>query len=277
MSDIAALCKKINENYIRYQSDPAVQDILFRDLSKYLDFVLLPIAKSPYDRADIVQNALINIFNKGLKQYRSNKSGFTTYCSTIAKNTANDFYRAKKRNNLTLTGDEVLEEAGSSLDDAAPTRIKNPERTILELEQQLARIEALKRGLAVFLTMDKPPYRLVSGGFSIFLGRKYHPTSKELTFVKWAYEELEQATVSDGSFRFLKEMNEWIPSHHIEWGPEFKRQLQYDDKKIRKPIYSIVFGKHFKQKDFENWCTSIRTGIKKKMMELEYNSSSISF
>jgi len=276
MSDIAALCKKINENYIRYQSDPAVQDILFRDLSKYLDFVLLPIAKSPYDRADIVQNALINIFNKGLKQYRSNKSGFTTYCSTIAKNTANDFYRAKKRNNLTLTGDEVLEEAGSSLDDSAPAPIKNPERTILELEQQLARIEALKRGLAVFLTMDKPPYRLVSGGFSIFLGRKYHPTSKELTFVKWAYEELEQATVSDGSFRFLKEMNEWIPSHHIEWGPEFKRQLQYDDKKIRKPIYSIVFGKHFKQKDFENWCTSIRTGIKKKMMELEYNSSSIS-
>lgn len=276
MSDIAALCKKINENYIRYQSDPAVQDILFRDLSKYLDFVLLPIAKSPYDRADIVQNALINIFNKGLKQYRSNKSGFTTYCSTIAKNTANDFYRAKKRNNLTLTGDEVLEEAGSSLDDSAPAPIKNPERTILELEQQLARIEALKRGLAVFLTMDKPPYRLVSGGFSIFLGRKYHPTSKELTFVKWAYEELEQATVSDGSFRFLKEMNEWIPSHHIEWGPEFKWQLQYDDKKIRKPIYSIVFGKHFKQKDFENWCTSIRTGIKKKMMELEYNSSSIS-
>ena len=276
MSDIAALCKKINENYLRYQSDPAVQDILFRDLSKYLDFVLLPIAKSPYDRADIVQNALINIFNKGLKQYRSNKSGFTTYCSTIAKNTANDFYRAKKRNNLTLTGDEVLEEAGSSLDDSAPAPIKNPERTILELEQQLARIEALKRGLAVFLTMDKPPYRLVSGGFSIFLGRKYHPTSKELTFVKWAYEELEQATVSDGSFRFLKEMNEWIPSHHIEWGPEFKRQLQYDDKKIRKPIYSIVFGKHFKQKDFENWCTSIRTGIKKKMMELEYNSSSIS-
>lgn len=276
MSDIAALCKKINENYLHYQSDPAVQDILFRDLSKYLDFVLLPIAKSPYDRADIVQNALINIFNKGLKQYRSNKSGFTTYCSTIAKNTANDFYRAKKRNNLTLTGDEVLEEAGSSLDDSAPAPIKNPERTILELEQQLARIEALKRGLAVFLTMDKPPYRLVSGGFSIFLGRKYHPTSKELTFVKWAYEELEQATVSDGSFRFLKEMNEWIPSHHIEWGPEFKRQLQYDDKKIRKPIYSIVFGKHFKQKDFENWCTSIRTGIKKKMMELEYNSSSIS-
>lgn len=277
MSDIAALCQRINENYIRYQSDPAVQDILFRDLSKYLNFVLLPIVKSPYDRADIVQNALINIFNKGLKQYRKNKSSFTTYCSTIAKNTANDFYRAKTRKNYALTGDEILEAASSSLDDAAPAPIKNPERTILELEQQLARIEALKKVLDVFLTMDKPPYRLVSGGFSIFLGRKYHPTSKDLTFVKWAYEELEQATVSDGSFRFLKEMNEWIPSRHIEWGPEFKRQLQYDDKKIRKSIYSIVFGKHFKQKDFENWCTSIRTGIKKKMMELEYNTSSISF
>lgn len=277
MSDIAALCKKINENYIYYQSDPAVQDVLFRDLSKYLDFVLLPIVKSPYDRADIVQNALINIFNKGLKQYCKNKSGFTTYCSTIAKNTANDFYRAKNRKNYTLTGDEVLEAASSSLDDAAPAPIKNPERTILELEQQLAQIEALKRVLSVFLTMDKPPYRLVGSGFSIFLGRKYHPTSKDLTFVKWAYEELEKATVSDGSFRFLKEMHEWIPSYHIEWGPEFKRQLQYDDKKIRKPVYSIVFGKHFKQKDFENWCTSIRTGIKKKLMELECNTSSISF
>ena len=277
MSDIAALCKKINENYIHCQSDPAVQDMLFRDLSKYLDFVLLPIVKSPYDRADVVQTALINIFDKGLKQYRANKSGFTTYCSTIAKNTANDFFRTKKRKNLTLTGDEILEEASSSLGDAAPVPIKNPERTILELEQQLAQIEALKRVLDIFLIMDKPPYRLVSSGFSIFLGRKYHPTSKDLTFVKWAYEELEQATVSDGSFRFLTEMNEWIPSHHIEWGPEFKRQILYEDKKIRKPIHSIVFGKHFKQKDFENWCTSVRTGIKNKLMELEYNRSSISF
>lgn len=277
MSDIAALCQRINETYTRYLSDKSVEDALFRDLSKYLNFVLLTIVKNTSDREEVVQNALISIFNKGVKQYRKDKSGFTTYCAIIAKNTAMDFYRAKKRKNYALTGDEVLDAASSSLGDATPTPIKNPERTILELEQQLARIEALKRVLDVFLTMDKPPYRLVSSGFSIFLGRKYHPTSKDLTFVKWAYEELEQATVSDGSFRFLKEMNEWIPSRHIEWGPEFKRQLLYDDKKIRKPVYSIVFGEHFKQKDFENWCTSIRTGIKKKMMELEYNTSSISF
>lgn len=277
MSDIAALCQRINETYTRYLSDKSVEDALFRDLSKYLNFVLLTIVKNTSDREEVVQNALISIFNKGVNQYRKDKSGFTTYCATIAKNTAMDYYRAKNRKNYALTGDEVLDAASSSLGDAAPNPIKNPERTILELEQQLARIEALKRVLDVFLTMDKPPYRLISSGFSIFLGRKYHPTSKDLTFVKWAYEELEQATVSDGSFRFLKEMNEWIPSRHIEWGPEFKRQLLYDDKKIRKPVYSIVFGEHFKQKDFENWCTSIRTGIKKKMMELEYNTSSISF
>jgi len=44
--------------------------------------------------------------------------------------------------------------------------IKNPERTILEPEQQLAQIEVLKLALDLFLTMDKPPYRLVSSGDS---------------------------------------------------------------------------------------------------------------
>ena len=277
MSNIAALSQRINETYIRYQSDKSAEDALFRDLSAYLDFVLLPLIGDPVSRADVLQNALIKIFRKGIKQYQPDKSGFSTYCCMIAKNTATDYLRQQQRQRCELTENNILENAGFSYDGTVPTVYENPELTQVRLLEHLAAIEAMKSCLRLFLNLDKPAPCLVSSGFSIFVGRKHHPRSKKLTFSNWAYKELKKSSVCTGDARFREEMTDWAPNTKFHWGPSFSNSLFSKDEATGLPVFELIFGEHFTEKDFENWCNSVRKQLKKQMMLDSYSEISLNY
>lgn len=277
MSNIATLCQRINDNYILYQSDKSVENDLFRDLSAYLDYVLLPLMNDPTSRADVLQNTLIKIFRKGLKQYQADKSGFSTYCAMIAKNAAKDFLRQQQRQRCSLKEDNILENAGFSYDGTVPTVAENPEHIRIRLVEHLTAIEAMKKCLRLFYTLDKPAPWLVSSGFSIFVGRKHHPRSKKLTFTNWAYKELKKSSVRSGNIRFGAEMYEWIPSMHFMWGSHFNNSMHSKDEKNGCFVHELIFGEHFTEKDFENWCKAIRQQLKKQMMLNSYSEISLTY
>ena len=143
------------------------------------------------------------------------------------------------------------------------------EAVVLAEYEKLELIDRTKHYLKLFVELPEKPYRLVSGCFSMLLFHKYFPKTRELSSPGWAFEQLVESSVELGADHFMEEMNEWMPYLSLYWSDEFLDGLY--DIENGKQVGQLIFGEHFKKKDFENWIAGIRKKIKKKMSEVEYN------
>lgn len=191
---------------------------LFELLTVYLKQVTQSIVRTnssmnEYDMEDIVNDALADIWEKGLKE---------GVCET-------------------------------------------PETRMLRWEQQLESINLLKKYIRALMSLECKPFRNVACCFSLLLFHRYFPDSKKKASPKWAFEELEKASVKEGEERFISEMKEWMPGIKLYRGNSFYKQMY--EMYQNKLIYSIIFCETFKLKDFSNWTDRVSEEVKKYLLE----------
>ena len=115
------------------------------------------------------------------------------------------------------------------------------------------------------MSLECKPFRNVACCFSLLLFHRYFPDSKKKASPKWAFEELEKASVKEGEERFTSEMKEWMPGIKLYRGNSFYKQMY--EMYQNKLIYSIIFGETFKLKDFSNWTDRVSEEVKKYLLE----------
>lgn len=265
MHEKPSLGEKIEEAFHRIQENRGGDEAeLYELLLSYIRGVVRHYYSNPYKTdnsetiEDITQDVLVDIFRLDLKNFEEKNGKFVTYCGVIAKNKTIDAMRWQARHRV-----ETEEEIDSSVSG------KSAESMVMEEYEKLELIDRTKRYLQLFVELPEKPYRLVSCCFSLLLFHRYFPHTSELSSPGWALEQLVESSVELGADRFIEEMNEWIPYVSLYWSDEFLDGLEQVE--YGQPVGQLIFGEHFKKKDFENWGIRIREKVKKKMAEAEYN------
>ena len=256
---------RIEEAFHRIQENRGGDEAeLYELLLPYIQGLVQRFYHDPYQSydsktvEDITQDVMVDIFRKGLINFEEKNGKFTTYCGAIAKNKSIDAMRWQARHQV-----ETEEEIDSAVFG------KSAEAVVMAGYAKLELIERTKRYLRLFVELPEKPYRLVSCCFSLLLYHKYFPKTGELSSPGWAFEQLAESSVELGADRFIEETNKWIPYVSLYWSDEFLDEL--DRVEFGQPVGQLIFGEHFKKKDFENWSIRIREKVKKKMAEAEYD------
>lgn len=271
--------EQINDEYRLYCLDSSRG---LERLSSLLLVYLEPIARmnlsivnsrvSQLDVEDVIQNAIADILESGLNNFKDNKGQFATYCGRITTNKALDYRKKIVSRLLKETNDEevMLAETWSDTDDNIVYFGSNPENIVLREEYYKQCRNWAEKFLKTYVNLDVKPYKLVGSGYSIILSKKY-PTNNnknDLTSAKWAYDQIENLPVKNGAESFINEVNEWIKYTHLSWNADFEKALE--DTEYGQPMGQLVFGQHFDRKSIENWDNSIRKKIKREMASLEW-------
>ncbi|MGN0366120.1 MAG: RNA polymerase sigma factor [Suilimivivens sp.] len=261
------LLDKIEAEYDAYcEDDSRDLDSMYAMLSDYLKAVIaMTIKDGSYIDEDMVeeltQDALIAIATDKIHTFQKREAKFTTFCVTIAKNKALDYVRHRNRQRLFSFDEMEGEGAGFSSQDF----YHNPESLLMQQERRLEQIETLRQYLQLLMSQKGKPYRTVGCCYTMVLFHRYHPDSKELSSPKWAFEEVREDTVEYGADRFVKEINVWFPRFNLYWGDAFLDGME--DKEEGIYISDMIFGEHFRVKDFENWSLRMRKKIREEMFE----------
>lgn len=141
----------------------------------------------------------------------------------------------------------------------------NPEKLLIRQEKRLEQIEAVKKYLHRMVSQKGKPYRTVGSCYTMILFHRHNPGSKELSSPKWAFETVREDTVEESADQFINEMNEWFPRLHLYWGDDFLDGMEEMEEGIY--ISDMVFGEHFKVKDFENWSLRLRWKMREELLE----------
>ena len=267
MIDYTPLSKEIEAEYEAFCLDKDRSlDLLYQKLFVYLKgkiagWIRVGNYVDEYTAEELAQDVLIIIMNQGLHTFQKKEASFVTYCSVIAKNKALDYIR--RRNRYRMECDETLENMSNNVDSSR--MYANPERLIMEYEYRLELIAELKRYLQLMVSWPQKPYRSVASCYTMILFHRYNPNTRELSSPSWAFGEVERETVADSAERFITELNEWIHHIRLDWSDGFYDEL--DELEDDEYVGNIVFGEHFKVKDFENWSNRLRVKIKKELME----------
>ena len=212
---------------------------------------------------ELTQEALLAIIKNGIDSFEKKEAKFSTYCGVIAKNKAGDWIRKNQR--IVVSSDEEIERSSIALNDYLS--YGSPEKKILELEYKLEQIAMVKKYLQLLMDWPQKPYRTVSCGYTMVLFQKFHPSTKELTSPKWAFDTLKKNTVEEGADSFITEMQEWFPDIPFVWGADFLNAI--DEIENETYVSDIIFGENFQVKDFENWSRRLQPKIKKCLLEAQ--------
>lgn len=239
---------------------------LFELLSVYLKLATRSLVRAnpyinEYDIEDIVNDALVDIFESGLKKFQKKEAAFTTFCYAVAKNKVRNWHRNNSRiyaetsEKLTLFSEQKICEEIRESDTASP------EEYVLKREHQLEAIYFLKKYIQTVMDWNWAPYRSVSCSFSLVLFHRYFPTMKRKSYPGWAFSELEHALVRFGAERFETELKQWMPDGEFAWKEEFWQSME---KPYGNTIATgnLVFGENFDKKDFSNWAERMDRQVK---------------
>lgn len=262
MINYTALKGNVEEEYQRYCTESNYDvNLLYEKLYDFLQYIVRKFMGQRYymdEIDDVVNETMEVIASKGLREFVKKEAEFSTYCAAIAKNKVNNL--CKKHYRMLLDVDGELENRLES-EECYPS----PEYQMMILEKRLDQIALAKKYIKMLMDWKQKPYRTVSCVFAMLLFHRYHPDTKELASPKWAYGELMSSTVVQGADRFVDEMQEWIPRLQVLWSDEFIDAMDALEDGIY--VSDIVFGEHFKVKDFENWSLRLRQAIKKRLLE----------
>lgn len=243
-------------------------DVFYEKLFRYLKYMTWKFMNEnryvdESEIEDIANEVMAYVATKMLYSFQKEQAMFTTYCAQIVKHKVWNWKKKRSRMLLDFEGDLEQEVEASEYSANYPS----PERQLLDCESRLEMIDLVKKYITILMDWKQKPYRTVSCAFTMILFQKYHPYTTELTSPKWAYENLKQDQVWQGAERFLEEMREWMPQVTLRWSEEFLDALDETEDGIY--IGELVFGEHFKVKDFENWSLRLREKIKRQLIENE--------
>ncbi len=210
---------------------------------------------------EVTQETLTVLATDKIHSFQKKEAKFTTFCTVIAKNKALDYVR-KNRYSLCAYNEE---EERSFYHLSGRENYCDPEKFLVKQEKRLGQIEAVKKYLQKMVNQNGKPYRTVGSCYTMILFHRHNPASKELSSPKWAFEEVKENTVGESADRFIDEMNAWYPGLHLYWGDEFLDGMEEMEKGIY--ISDMVFGEHFKVKDFENWSRRLREKLREELLE----------
>ncbi len=266
------LSGKIEEEYQAWLTDKNHdKEKLFVYIREYIRPVVAVVMKGKgADQTEIesvCQDALIEILVHSMERFEKKNALFASYCWRIAKNKAVDWVRNPARQW------EEWSPEGECVTDDERYQMSSPEHRMLKREQEERIRSMTKEYLDYFTHCGDKVYRMVANSFSILLFALKFPDAKELSSPKWAYGELEESNVSEGARQAYKEVNGYLDNTQLrfEWGEDFCRDLN----KVENRVYQggIIYGEHFKEKDFENWSLrfrkKMRTHLANRMEELE--------
>ncbi len=269
MDNYTSLGADVEDEYDAFCKAPdRNMDAFYEKLFRYLKYMTWKFMNEnrcvdESEIEDIANEVLVDVATKVLHTFQKEQAKFTTYCAQIVKHKVWNWKKKRNRMLLDIEGDLGQEIEASEYSES----YHSPERQLLDCESQLEMIQLVKKYVTILMDWKQKPYRTVSCGFSMILFHKYHPHTTELTSPKWAYESLMEYQVWQGAEQFLKEMREWMPQVPLRWSSEFLDAMD----ELEDGIYigELVFGEHFKVKDFENWSLRLREKIKCQLMETE--------
>lgn len=210
---------------------------------------------------EVTQETMAAIATDKIHTFQKKEAKFTTFCTVIAKNKAFNYVR-RSRYSLCAYSEEEEKE----LYHAGGEEVYcNPEKLLIRQEQRLEQIEAVKKYLHRMVNQKGKPYRTVGSCYTMILFHRHNPVSKELSSPKWAFETVREDTVEESADNFIDEMNEWFPRLNLYWGDDFLDGMEETENDIY--ISDMVFGEHFKVKDFENWSLRLRQKMREELLE----------
>lgn len=213
---------------------------------------------------EVTQDTLAALATGKIHAFQKKEAKFTTFCSVIAKNKAFDYIK-KARHSLCTYSEEEEKEiyhiSGREL-------YSDPEKLLIMQEKRLGQIEAVKKYLHRMVDQKGKPYKTVGSCYTMVLFHRHNPASKELSSPKWAFETVKDDMVEESADRFIEEMNAWYPGLHLYWGDDFLDGMDEMEEGVY--ISEMIFGEHFKVKDFENWSLRLRKKLRKELLEEVY-------
>lgn len=283
MVDFETLKREIDLNYKEIKSGNItnmnrIYDLLRKYIRKTIEKTIMYGGYVDQNAVeDLMQDTLLDIFEKGIYTYREQGKSFAGYCCMIARNKAIDFTYKRRRENVRL----VYSREGSEFKDEHLDYVvyhnmgevnsitDSPEKRIIELEQQLEYADALKKYLLLIMDQRDKPYKVVGYCYTVILYQIYNPSTKTLSSPTWAFEEMKEETIQYSADRFLKEFNNRLSRGRITWGPHFIDQMDEEEYGIL--ISDMIFQEHFTKKDLENWTVRLRNKLRKQLC-MEYMS-----
>lgn len=264
----SSIVDEIEAEYEAYCLDKGKNlDAMYEKLYQYLNGFTAMIFKSAgcsdADAVDeVTQDALAAIATDKIYTFQKKEAKFTTFCVAVAKNKAFDYVRRSSRHSL-YSYDETEEKEIYHFN--SKEAYCNPEKLLIKQEQRLEQIEAVKKYLNRMVSQKGKPYRTVGCCYTMVLFHRYNPGSKELSSPKWAFETIREDTVEESADHFIDEMNEWFPRLHLYWGDAFLDGMEEKENDIY--VSDMVFGEHFRVKDFENWSRRLRQKMREELLE----------
>lgn len=210
---------------------------------------------------EVIQETLAVIATDKIYTFQKKEAKFTTFCTVIAKNKAFDYVRRSRYSLCAYSEEEERELYHFSGGEV----YCDPEKLLIRQERRLGQIEAVKKYLRRMVSQKGKPYRTVGCCYTMVLFHRHNPGSKELSSPKWAFETVREDTVEESADHFITEMNEWFPRLHLYWGDDFIDGMEEMEDGIY--ISDMVFGEHFKVKDFENWSLRLRRKMREELLE----------
>ena len=210
---------------------------------------------------EVTQETLAVIATDKIHSFQKKEAKFTTFCAVIAKNKVFDYVR-KDRLSLCAYSEE---EEGELYHLSGRELYSDPEKLLIKQEKRLGQMEAVKKYLRRMVDQKGRPYRTVGSCYTMVLFHRHHPDTRELSSPKWAFETVREDTVEESADRFIDEMNEWYPGLHLYWGDDFLDGMEEREEGIY--VSDIVFGEHFRVKDFENWSLRLRKKLREELLE----------
>lgn len=262
----SSIIDEIEAEYDAYCLDKGTNlDAMYEKLYQYLrGFTAMILRNAGYSDAnaldEVTQETMAAIATDKIDTFHKKEAKFTTFCATIAKNKAFDYVR-KSRYDL-CSYSEAEEELYRFSDKEVYC---DPEKLLIRQEQRLEQIETVKKYLHRMVSRKGKPYQTVGCCYTMVLFHRHHPDSKELSSPKWAFETVREDTVEESADHFMDEMNEWFPRLHLYWGDAFLDGME----EIEEGIYisDMIFGEHFKVKDFENWSLRLRQKMREELLK----------
>ncbi|MCM1261548.1 MAG: hypothetical protein NC313_02415 [Butyrivibrio sp.] len=263
----SSIIDEIEAEYDAYCLDEGMNlDSMYEKLYQYLrGFVAMILRNAGHldENAldEVAQETLTAIATDKIYTFHKKEAKFTTFCTAIAKNKAFDYVR---RSRYSLCSYSEAEEQELFRFSSRETYC-DPEKLLIKQEQRLEQIEAVKKYLHRMVSQKGKPYRTVGCCYTMVLFHRHNPGSKELSSPKWAFETVREDTVEESADNFIDEMNEWFPRLHLYWGDAFLDGMEEREEGVY--ISDMIFGEHFKVKDFENWSLRLRQKMREELIE----------
>ncbi|MCM1044217.1 MAG: hypothetical protein NC417_01795 [Candidatus Gastranaerophilales bacterium] len=264
---MSSIIDEIEAEYDAYCLDEGTNlDTMYEKLYRYLrGFIAMTLRNAGCSDENVLdevtQETLTAIATDKIYTFHKKEAKFTTFCTVIAKNKAFDYVRRSRYRLCSYSEAEENELFRFSGKEA----YCNPEKFLIRQEQRLEQIEAVKKYLHKMVSWKGKPYRTVGCCYTMILFHRHHPDSKELSSPQWAFETVREDTVEKSADHFIDEMNEWFPRLHLYWGDAFLDGMEEMEKGVY--VSDMIFGEHFKVKDFENWSLRLRQKMREELLE----------